>query len=280
MKDGEGITAYLAGIGLLGPGLPGWTAARRVLAGEIPWETSTPVLPPPALLAANERRRAGQPVRLALAVCDEAVRMSGLSPATLNGVFGSANGEGVILHELLTTLASETPQLSPTKFHNSVHNAVAGYWAMAAQCSTPTTSLSAAGETFAATLMTAFAELAAEHTSVLACAYDVPLPEPLAGRADESCVFGCAFVLTPNVMPGTLGRMRLMSRAGRFAPTAVAVTEGTAFTDLAGRNAAAQSLALLQAIATGRPASVPLGLLETTLLVQFEPCLTAPPSRL
>lgn len=277
-SEEDGIAAYVAGIGLLGPGLAGWEAARPVLAGDIPWEDSVPVLPPPSQLAANERRRAGQLVRLALAVCDEAVRMSGLSPATLNSVFGSANGEGSILHELLETLASDAPQLSPTKFHNSVHNAVAGYWAMAAQSSAPTTSLSAEDDTFAVTLMTAFAELVAERSPVLACVYDAPLPEPLVERAGESCIFGCALVLAPDSVQGARGRIRLTRGRGRPAP-ATGVPGGTALAGQGGRNAAARGLGLLRAIALDRPASVPIGLLDTRLVVQFEPCSTASASR-
>ncbi len=263
------MTAYVAGIGLLGPGLPGWAASRPVLAGEAPWQSGEVAPPPPTLLPANERRRAGLPVRLALAVCAEAVERAGRDPADLRGVFGSANGEGLILHELLETLASDSPHLSPTRFHNSVHNAVAGYWAMAVHATAPITCLSAADDTFAATLMKALAELAAEQVPVLLCAYDVPLPDPLARLAPADFPFACAMVLTPEPVPGALATLRLVSGTASADPS---------FAALAAGNPAARSLPLLAALARGVPAAVPLGLPGAALLVQVEPCSTVPPS--
>jgi hypothetical protein len=90
------------------------------------------------------------PARLALAVAEEAVRRAGLELADMRGVFASANGEGAILHGLLEMLASDSPEVSPTQFHNSVHNAVAGYWAMGAQSRQPMTCLGANMDSFAA----------------------------------------------------------------------------------------------------------------------------------
>lgn len=231
-------------------------------------------MPPAALLAPNERRRAGLPARLALAVAAEATGMAGLAADALRGVFGSANGEGAILHALLETLAAGSAQLSPTQFHNSVHNAVAGYWAMGAQSHQPMTCLGAHAGTFAATLLTALTEVAVEQAPVLMCVYDAPLPEPLASRQPTGCAFAAALVLTPAAGPGALAGLRASWQA---APPAAGADRpaGAALAALAAQNPAAQSLRLLQAVAAGRPDQAAFGLLDGAVRVDVAPCSTA-----
>ena len=46
-------------------------------------------------------------------------------------VFTSSSGDGDNVHEICETLAAADRQVSPTRFHNSVHNAPAGYWSIA-----------------------------------------------------------------------------------------------------------------------------------------------------
>lgn len=278
MTRAGGARAFVAGIGLRGPGLNGWAAARPILAGTEDWTAADIVVPPSALLAPNERRRAGLPARLALAVAAEAVGMAGLQPDAVRGVFGSANGEGAILHGLLETLATDTSQVSPTQFHNSVHNAVAGYWAMGAQSRQPVTCLGGHAGTFAATLLKALVEVAEEQSPVLMCVYDVPLPAPLADKQPTGCAFACALVLTPAPGAGALAGLLASWQAAPPAPGADR-PEGAALAALSGANPAARSLRLLQAIATGRPDhAAAFGLLDGAVLVQVDPCSTAPPS--
>ena len=51
------LSAYLGGIGVLGPGLASWPEAAAVLAGQKPYQAAPTLLPMPAILAAAERRR-------------------------------------------------------------------------------------------------------------------------------------------------------------------------------------------------------------------------------
>ncbi len=278
MTRAGGTQAFVAGVGLRGPGLDGWAAARPVLAGTVEWSAADIVVPPSTLLAPNERRRAGLPARLALAVAAEAVGMAGLRPDAVRGVFGSANGEGTTLHGLLETLATDASQVSPTQFHNSVHNAVAGYWAMGAQSRQPVTCLGVRGGTFAATLLKALAEVAAEQSPVLMCVHDVPLPAPLADKHPTGCAFACALVLTPSPQPGVLARLRASWQAAPPLPGSDR-PDGAALAALSEENPAARSLRLLQAIATGRPDhAAAFSLLDGAVLVEVDPCSTATPS--
>ena len=91
------IRAWIAGVGVWGPGMAGWEAARAVLRGEA--EVGMPAAPPaPGFLAPNERRRVGAAVRLALVVAQEAASMAERDPADLRSVFATANGDGALVH--------------------------------------------------------------------------------------------------------------------------------------------------------------------------------------
>ena len=62
------LAVCIEGVALLGPGLADWPAARAVLAGESPYRAAPTVVPAPALLPPNERRRSGTAVKIALTV--------------------------------------------------------------------------------------------------------------------------------------------------------------------------------------------------------------------
>lgn len=127
----QAMRAFIDGVGLLGPGLTDWPSAVQVLSGRTAYVPQRTVLPPPAALPSAERRRTGAPVKLVLAIGSEAVAASGHDPATLQSVFASSGADGHNCHAVCETLAGEDRTLSPTRFHNSVHNAPAGYWSIA-----------------------------------------------------------------------------------------------------------------------------------------------------
>jgi hypothetical protein len=93
------------------------------------------------------------------------------------------------------TLAEGPELLSPTKFHNSVHNAAAGYWAIATGCMRPYTALSASHRSFASGLLEALVQAQSEATSILYVAYDIEAQGPLSTVVDSTGRFGCALVL-------------------------------------------------------------------------------------
>ncbi|MEQ1668347.1 MAG: beta-ketoacyl synthase chain length factor, partial [Sulfuriferula sp.] len=120
------LTAYINGIGLLGPGLTGWADSQAILAGTQTYISTTTALPSPSLLPAAERRRCGGIVKVTLATGLEASTAAGLDPAMLACVYSASGSDGQNCHEICLTLASADRHISPTRFHNSVHNAAAG----------------------------------------------------------------------------------------------------------------------------------------------------------
>lgn len=261
------VVAGIAGIGLLGPGLAGWAQAAPVLAGAVP-HAPAPLTPPaPMLLPPTERRRTGPSVRLALAVAAEAVQESGLPPEELATVFASSNGEGQVITSILEALHTPDGAISPTQFHNSVHNAAAGYWGIAVGSARPSVSLGGHDGVFAAGLLHAAAQVAASRAPVLFVAHDVPLPAPLDALRPTSASFAVAMVLVPQ--GGAHGAVALEMREGPAA-TGGALPEGLGA--LAAANPVARGLPLLAALAARRPGEVLLPMLEDASLgVTFAP---------
>ena len=191
------LTAGIRGIGLLGPGIDDWAGGIAVFTGAAPYVSRATVLPAPSVLPAAERRRTGTVVKLALAISFEAVTRSGMKAAELPTVFSSSGGDGSNCHEICQTLATEDRQISPTRFHNSVHNAASGYWSIAAGATSAANVLCAYDASFGAGLLEALTQVVVERTPVLLVAYDVGYPEPLHAVRPIPDAFGLAMVLEP-----------------------------------------------------------------------------------
>ncbi len=259
--------AYVEGIGLWAPRLPGWDAARRILRGDAE-APSTPVArPTPALLAPNERRRAPDSVAIALEVAASACAAAGCEPRALPSVFASTYGDLAVSDAVCAQLAAAPLETSPTKFHHSVHNAAAGYWAIATGCLEPYSSLTAHQDTFGTGLLIAAAHSFTEQASVLYVAYDIEARGPLGTMASSRGMLGAALVLAPRRSDRSLARLTLaMDEAAR--PTAARPANGR----LVEGNAMAGSLALLEALADAVPREVVLTLSEAlSVRVGLEP---------
>lgn len=248
--------AYIEGIGLCGPGLDGWAPGAAILAGQAAY-TAAPAKPPAlTLLPAAERRRAPQTVKLALAVGTEAFAAAGRDPITTPTIFASSGGDGETIHDILNVLASPVRELSPTRFHNSVHNAAAGYWSIATGATAASTSLCAHDDSFAAGLLEALSQTTTGEAVGL-IAYDVPYPAPLFAVRPVSSIFGVALVLSPTPTPASFARLDLALQPGPAASTQAA----PALEELRQTTPAARCLPLLEALAKGVATTLSLGYL-------------------
>jgi len=207
-----------------------------------------------SLLPPAERRRAAPSVAWSLAVAQEAAASSGLDAAAFAVVFVSSDGDGDIVHRLCTALATPAAAVSPTDFHNSVHNAATGYWSIGAHSMAASTALCAYDSSFAAGLLEAACQIAIEKRPVLLVAVDLPYPPPLAPHRPVRHGFAAALALEPG------SQLAISVETGKPTP----LPSGLA--DFQG-NAAAASLPLLAALARAGAAEVRLPLGEGTLKV-------------
>lgn len=246
-KGSPVLSAGIAGIGFWTRGLPSWAAARAYLADSV-LPADAPAKPSPQLLAPNERRRAPETVAVALEVALAACTAAGRDPATLSSVFASTHGDLAITDYMCQTLASDPHSLSPTRFHNSVHNAAAGYWTIGAGAMAPATAISAYDASFAQGLLEALAQLASGTDAVLLVGYDGASAGPLAEVSRSQGLLGGALLLVADPRPG-MPRLR----ASLQETTDISVDNDGALSRLAAGNAMLPMLPLFEALALLRP---------------------------
>jgi hypothetical protein len=208
----SGLRLYVEGIGLWSPQLADFAALRSLLGGTTPAPPGA--RPAAATSPANERRRAPAGVLLAVEVAGQALAMSGRDAATLACVFASSHGDQSITDYMCATLAQAPTELSPIRFHNSVHNAAVGYWTIATGCHAPSTAVCAQHASFGAGLLEAASQVAAEQYPVLLVCSDVEGSGPLGEVTRCRQPFGAALVLAPQAGAATLARLDLQLTAG------------------------------------------------------------------
>ena len=189
------VRLYVNGVALWSERLPGWDSARAILRGEVPPPADAAPRPAPQLLPPTERRRAPDTVAIAIEAASAACRYAELPPASLPCVFTSMHGDLAITDYMCATMASTPALVSPTRFHNSVHNAAAGYWTIAADCTRPYTALSAGEHSFGAGLLEACVQAASGGENILLVAYDIDARGPLAPVARSQHLLAVALVI-------------------------------------------------------------------------------------
>jgi len=264
------MRAYVEGVGLAGPGLCGWQASREVLAGNGAYRPAPTAVAASELLPAAERRRTGVPVKLALAVGQEAFAGAGRDATVTETVFASSSGDCDNVHQLCEALAASERQVSPTRFHNSVHNAAAGYWSIATRSREASTSLCCHDASVAAGLLEAACQIAVGSQPVALIVYDQPYPEPLGSVRPISSSFGAALVLAPQATGRAVAGLDVV-----FLPERAAATRMTdaGLETLRSGAPAARCLPLLAALARGRSETLILEYVTGThLRVTVTPC--------
>lgn len=245
------------GVGVLGAGLPDWPTARAILRGERAYRQEPPPQPKPDFLAPNERRRGAAIMRWSIAAAQEAVSASGLAASDLATVFTSSGGDAETLDNICQALATPERIVSPTRFQNSVHNAPAGYWSIAAASRRSSVTMCGHDASFAVGLLEAASQVVVDRAPVLLVACDLRYPEPLWAVRPITEAFAVALVLAPpaagdgaacwsiSVEPGDV--------VGEF-PAAIPA----AFRD----NPAGRALKLLNAVAHGASGPIKIGYVD------------------
>lgn len=264
------LAAWIEGIGFIAPGLPDWPAAAEVLAGRQAYAAAPSVLPAPALLPPAERRRASRVIRLALALGCEAVSHAQADAATLATVFAASGADGHNCHALCEQLASDDRQISPTRFHNSVHNAAAGYWGIATHSMAPCQVICAFDGSFSAGLFDALAQVAVDQRPLLLVSYDSEYPEPLHAKRPVPDAAGVALLLSPRQGERSLARVTVERAAAGASFSHLAEAELEA---LRVQLPSLRALPMLQLLARGQAGSAVIDYLPGYALeLGLQPC--------
>lgn len=195
MQQGP-LGCKIVSVGAWGDGFHNWQDLQDRLQGKVPDVADLPG-PKPEVIPANERRRAPLPVRLAVESSWQAAQAANIDPADLNCVFVSALGDTQLTDYMCRVLAGETKMLSPTKFHNSVHNAAAGYWTISAGCRKPANSIAGFAESVPLALLEAITQCVFEQRPTLITFYDAPVSDVLQGLLRNRQPFAVSMVIAP-----------------------------------------------------------------------------------
>lgn len=191
------VKCKIAGIGAWGSGFENWHSLQEILKSDTLPDKNLKG-PKPSIIPANERRRAPLPVRLAVESSLQATQDANISPASLSSVFVSALGDTDLTDYMCKTLASEFKELSPTKFHNSVHNAPAGYWTISTNSMENANAIAGFENSVSLALLEAVLQLNEDNTPVLVTFYDAPVTPTLRPLLKNSEAFAFSIVLVPT----------------------------------------------------------------------------------
>src|SRR5687768_950182 len=248
MSIQNSLTCYLYGVGAWGPGFASWPQLRGLFTGAEAISHEPMVTPPKCeVIPGNEKRRAPAIVKAAVEVSAQACGHAGMNPAELACVFGSGLGDTEITDYLCTQLASSEKQLSPTKFHNSVHNAAAGYWTISTHCMRSANSIAAYRHTVGVSLMEAALQAQQDQVPVLVSLFDRAARRIYQRIYAADMDFAAALVITP-VELNTPPLAKLTFTLGDDAVAAPAWDPF--FAHLSDANPSAQILPLLHALSS------------------------------
>jgi beta-ketoacyl synthase-like protein len=243
----------VAGLSFWATRLPGWEIARAVIRGEAPAPSANSPRPAPMLLAPTERRRAPDSVALALEVAAKACEGSGVDASKMPSVFASTHGDLAISDYMCATLAATPALISPIKFHNSVHNAAAGYWTIGTHCDAPYTAVSAHHYTFGMGLLEALVQVTDEQRPVLYVAFDVEGKGPLHAISQSEGLLGVGLVL--ELAREHSGGAQLAARVQSEVPV---TSPSSAAAELVAKNSMRHCMPLFEALAREQPATLTL----------------------
>lgn len=193
----------IRGIGVWTPWHNSWdaladTLCNRQASADDTMEKSGNEKPAATIIPANERRRAPLPVKLAVEASAAACEAANEKAGELKTVFVSGLGDTQLTDYMCSVLASDNKALSPTKFHNSVHNAAAGYWTISTGCTLASSSVAAYEESFSTALFEAVVQANEEQSPILLTCYDAPVADALAPILRNTFAFAVSLVIHPG----------------------------------------------------------------------------------
>jgi len=185
----------IAGLGVWSPYFSNWKEfCAGINTGH--WQSETSLQPD--LIPVNERRRAPLSVKLAVEVMSQACTMACIDSARTAAVFSSTLGDMQILDYLCHTLSRPPRPVSPTRFHNSVHNATTGYWSIVSHSHASTNAISAYTHTAPMAFVEAAIQSVEESVPVLLVTQEMEAPLALHHTCPSDQTFSCAMLLAPK----------------------------------------------------------------------------------
>ncbi|MBW2542956.1 MAG: beta-ketoacyl synthase chain length factor [Deltaproteobacteria bacterium] len=180
---------YVRGLGLW---TPGFASPEAWCRGEPDAAADAPEV---ALLSGALRRRATGMTRMAVEVLHQAIRELSFDASAIPIVWATAHGEHSTAIKILGMMRSGEGKLSPTHFHNSVHNTASGYASIALRNCSPSTTITGGVELVASSFLEAACHLETGAEDAVVVLADEPLQPPF-DCSDAAAPLALAFCLS------------------------------------------------------------------------------------
>lgn len=201
------LTCYIQAIEVCTPGMMNWQAAEDIFLGHKIYQKDEQPVPHNTILPARENRRASSTIHLSLHIAEKLQQQANMQPNEWRSVLASSDGDMDIFHSLSQSLSQEEPSVSPTLFHQSLHNSAAGYLHIAMQSQQASVSISAGNDTFSSGLLTAMIDLCTSRFPVLFVAYNMTSPMPVHNHHPIITWFGSGFIFTPEKTAASIAKI-------------------------------------------------------------------------
>lgn len=198
----ESFEVAVLGAGVFTPRFP--TLNDWVARSEAP----EPIEPSGEAIERRSRRRASELTKALADAYGAAIAASGVDPATIPTVFGSALGEASTMIGLLDQMWRDGEALSPMKFAMSVHNAASGAISISAGNRAFTTSLGADFDTPAMSLAEGMALVRSTGGPVCVVCGDDAVPRDIVPEELAWSLVAGALVIAPVDAAPTAARLR------------------------------------------------------------------------
>ncbi len=205
---------YIESAGICAPGIQDWDeflkCVQDTMNNGVSIDLNKPtVIPAATILPPNERRRTTKTIKLALHCMQQILPSGETTNIPMASVFASCSGDMDLVQSICMALSTDEKAVSPIQFHNSVHNAAAGYWSIGSEWMQETTSISAANGTFVAAMLESASQIHENNQKIALCCYDISSQPPLDLKRPVKYDFGCAFVLTLKPTERSMARLSL-----------------------------------------------------------------------
>ena len=190
-------------VGITAPGVSCFQSLRELTKSEAEIDTTQPLEKySPTFLPANERRRTTATIKLALKTAEEAIQhfqqMFPQQNSAIPTLFVSKDGDTLISSTMCKAVTESEPMISPIQFHNSVHNAPAGYWMIGQHNICSANAISAGIHSVGNALLEGYLVSEESGQPVLVVAYDLPINEAIPTDNNAASYKPFAFAMVVN----------------------------------------------------------------------------------
>lgn len=188
----------IAGVGVWGSGIRGWADFANQPAGVERLTVGECEPPPVTMIPPREKRRVPMMSRLAIEAGYQACEMAEIEPAGVATVFASCMADTQVTDYMCRVMNTSGKAMSPTRFHNSVHNATCGYWSIFCGGHEAGGFICSWEDSFAIAVLEAMTFVQEECKPTLMVCYDIANTAPMSSARSIESDLAVAILLAPE----------------------------------------------------------------------------------